>query len=800
MTAPPFPLTPAPAWYAQVTPSTRAGIYYGPTPSPSFTLSQSGATAYAVRDFDGVTVSSGSVSGTTVAPATPAGGWRYGWYRLYLTGPSSDSLFGTSYGSYNFIVMRDDSRFIPNPAPGTSGGYVGSFINLEEVVRGVCAIGPERWPINNAADPTSGGVDGGNLPTLQASSGIAVSKTYYSASAYQDAARPRPLLVSFPAGGFDRRGLLNGSNNIAWAVYCKDGTVDGTQVFVEVVNGTAGSTKKLNVYYPNSSTLVESYDNLPGSSTVVDFVTAGSAYIRAYNHGASGLPVNSAPAAIGRTYYNGIAACVAALYPDVEWFEGPINEPDQNTMGGAETAQAMKVFTAAVKAGSASAKALGPSFTTAQYSATRPGGLWDTFLAAGGASSCDGLSYHGYGMQLGDLNNARAHYGAFLALLASYSVSKPLWQTEQGVFTPVYGVYHPRRARWTIQQIVAQEMFGVPKERNHLWYACSHGFWGQPTWFVNGDLSLNPQAALLRAFSEEVFGKTFQAQVDLGNYGNAMYLAGTWRNASDDTRLLIVQGTSKVTGATLTFTVTGATGSLVTVDAFGNEGTVTISNGRFTITPTDVPTYIRLPAGATVTCYRVHDWPLGGSGVNIGTTYQQYGSTGAGKLTDGVWQLNDTDGRGDLYLSAAALPDSATIAFASRQRIDRLLIWCGLPWQTRSTMTDFDVQTSLDGTTWTTQATVTNTPPATIAHASDAHGPGCSLETFWDERYVFDVKLPGPVTVQYVRLYCRATSYGGEPDATALAVGGQGTTPSIAIQEVALFCEDLLTPRYLLLH
>lgn len=53
------------------------------------------------------------------------------------------------------------------------------------------------------------------------------------------------------------------------------------------------------------------------------------------------------------------------------------------------------------------------------------------------------------------------------------------------------------------------------------------------------------------------------------------------------------------------------------------------------------------------------------------------------------------------------------------------------------------------------------------------------------------VKLPAPVTCKALRVSATASSYGGEPDASAIAAGGQGnSTQVLTLQQIACLCDD----------
>src|SRR5207248_11086316 len=106
------------------------------------------------------------------------------------------------------------------------------------------------------------------------------------------------------------------------------------------------------------------------------------------------------------------------------------------------------------------------------------------------------------------------------------------WQTEQGYFAAAYGAYQPgQQGRWTMLEMMVFEQYGLPKEHNHLWYDRSHGFWDFPTWWENDDGSLNPAAALMRVWSEELYGTGFARAYDFGAVGNKLYVGNLFAGA-----------------------------------------------------------------------------------------------------------------------------------------------------------------------------------------------------------------------------------------------------------------------------
>ena len=773
-----FPLNPLPAHYRVASfPDNRCGIYYvGAT--VTITLSAAGPDAYTVRDYDGVVVSTGSITGTTVSPTPPAGGWKPGWYRIYFTGAASDTLFGASHGATNFVVLRNDPRFPALPASGLSNVFDPTS---DVITKGLLGMGTDRLFITNPASPA------GNIANIQAD--MPIIKGYWAAPtnpSYIDTVRSRPLWTNFDN---DTSDYLNIGTWIR--VFVRAASVDGKLVFVSTSAGTTGM--KLQVAYPNAATVVETYDNiLPATTgdTLAARLVAANSLVRAFNfQGGSISTTPQAATAIGSANKDGVIASVTALYPDVKYFEGPANEL---RMDYTETVHKMKLFSEAVHSANPAAKAIGPCPVDISTGSIRP------FLTNGGGAYCDGFAFHDYNsMTNGNLGQGRAVLSAFIALLAEFGQSgKELWQTEAGAaFSSVYGVYHPRRCRVKMLHTLLWEQYGVPHERNTYWYDKSHGFWSYPTWWQNGDTSLNPDAALCRTLAEEIFGKTLEAALSFGFYGDRV-LVGNQYAAPDTSKVIVLQASSWLPNASVTFTMSSAA-QVTAVDAFGNLAMLTPDRYRNVVVPLkDVPSYLRVPAGVTATVFRVNDWPEATKIAKWTSAspkaVRTIGANAADRVADDTWP-NNYDGTFSLVAADAAgvVPTSAVLAWPTAARFDRVLIWAGQAWQVFATLLDFDIQTSNNGTTWTTQKTVTKATPSSFQWGTSYHNVGCQRETFWDEQWIFDVKLDVPVTAKYMRLYVRTTSYGGEPDLPCLDTGGQGaSTQQMVLAEVAVLCDD----------
>ena len=485
----------------------------------------------------------------------------------------------------------------------------------------------------------------------------------------------------------------------------------------------------------------------------------------------------------------GVTQVVAALYPDCKYYEGPYNEPPMN----AATATLMQAFAAAVHAGNANAKAIGPSSV-----AIHPTIDWTGFLDAGGGSYCDEISFHAYNaVTNGDMNLGKYTIQAFKDKLAAYGLSgKPLWQTESvhaGIIP--YGIYHPRRARKMLMEWLLFERQGVPRERNNPWYDASHGFYDYPAWLENGDGSLEPAAVLARVFAAETWGKPYASAVDFGTIGNAIYVGNVYTNAAGASTVVLM-ATSYMTGASLALRITGTSGPVTVVDGFGNEKAMPLSRGRITLPMTDVPAYVRLPVGASLSVYRINGWsPLGTTAsVSPDATTKQIDGVTYAVIADDAFQTNYGAGTGSSPDEAhgwyATPPSNTTLIWPADTTIERVIVWCGPAFQLSGTLIDFDIET-YNGSTWTTRKTVTKQTPVWFDFGSDGTTSGCFQETYWDEQWIFDVELDSPIACQGVRLNVREASYGGEPLSVALiangAGGGQGTSvQAYRVQEIAV--------------
>lgn len=778
-TQPPFT---TPTDYTTIT----SQMVFYPGDDVVLTLDKATATAYSVRDYSGAIVASGAVTGTTLDLGS---GYGLGWYRVYLTGPTTGATFDEAYGVYAFAVVRENAAFPTYPVDAflqedpvwtIAGGEA-----RDPITKGVFGMGLSRLQIGDASltDPDDPYLPGTSDPVTQR----AINSLYacqLGAAAQllwrpDDPARTWPLMCQFPDRTTD---FLTLADYFPF-VFVKDGTIDGSQVYVRSGPGSV-SGSRIRVYSPDSSTLVEDWDNHATQAAMKAAINAGSDYIWVGGDGANTAPTTSATA-IGNDYYNGVVAAVQALVPEgVLHYEGPSNEPGFNEV----TAHASKLFAAAVHAADPTAIAQGPCFVTA----SQPDSLrtfLDACIADGGSFPLDEISIHFYNSQpFGDFNVGRQTLQDFRDVLEEYGLDDlPIWNTESLMTgLPGYGIFQPRFSKIPLSMALLMEQYGIERERNHYWYDASHGFWDVPTWFRNGDMSVHPFALLFRVLEEETLGKTHHHAIDFGSVqGNTLYIGSVYAEPQVASGVAVFQARCILNDQTITLGVSGDIDQLVVVDGWGNETATPVVAGFATVTTDEIPTYVRLPFGVNVWVDSVHDW-----GANPPASSGQFGRGRlseiqyAPALVDGSFYTNEVFGTG-LVVAAAEPPDVADVIWNEPVDVDRVII-IGFG----TSLTDFDVQTTTNGVDFTTRATlnqVSDVSDVTFWHPSTLTNTGTSWESYWDNRWAFDVPLGGTFSATGIRVNVRDTTCRGAPT-TEISDSGYGYLPGepkhIGFQEI----------------
>ncbi len=804
-----FPLdttggTPAPSYYATNTLTKRRNHFFvGDT--VSWTISQASPTTYTVLDYYGNVVATGAISGTTVNLGSS---WNPGWYRVRYSGGSTDVVYGTSYGANTFTVMRTNSHF-RTATTEAGNGAPGQHSNPPDYAsRGMMGIPADRMEMSAPVATDSVGNDSVTVLALDAP--FATSWwSQLSTDAYVDSNRPRALEASVASRSWDKLDLANTGAGTWCTVYPKDGSkaAVANNLYVSAGAGTTGGTSKLIVYYPNSSTVVETWDNLATADSAAVTVNAGSAYVWLQTITSGSDAGTTAVTAIGNTNFLGLSYLSSTMYPlGVTYYEGPINEPGMNDAG---LSQKLKLFKAGIQAGNADARILGPTPVDIVNN-------WQAFFVAGGHQYLDVLAFHDYNTFLGsDLALARYQIENMIALKNQYAPLLPMWQTEAlscaaviGGGTSSIGLFIPRLSGNTALKLLVWEQHGLPKERNAYWYDFSHGFWGVANFQWCQDGSPLPVTILQRVMSEELFGKTFSYRLNMGCEALEKIGTGSVYKSHAGTMspsVAVFCSGSHIPGATLSLNIVGTSANIDVVDAFGNVTSTAQSSNKITIPLDDVPTYVELPAGVTCSVHSFYDgaqdWGTSPNpSISRSATTHTLGGVSLPAIADDQFTTHYSGSNGNtstgLAFSSITVPDTAILLFPSTVAVDRVIVFNGPVQQALSALLTFTVDTTTNGgSTWTTQTTVDVSSDAfSTQFGTTGATTGCGYETFWPQQRVFPVSFGSPVSCNGVRISVSATSYGGSPDeqswhTSAAAVDEQ----RVSIEEIMVISADTPT-------
>lgn len=250
------------------------------------------------------------------------------------------------------------------------------------------------------------------------------------------------------------------------------------------------------------------------------------------------------------------------------------------------------------------------------------------FFDGGGLDYCDAVSFHAYNLTRRDIGRMRRVLANFLAVTDAAGVARSnIWQTEQGGLFEHGGRLGPIEAAQDIaSQIFLQELNGITMEHNVLWYDDSHGFDSYPgNTLGHYDNSVTPAALTVRNMAAEIHNSVFERALNFGDAADS-YLAGVW--AFDDGSKVLGFMAESDTLPDVQFGVHGVT-SVIHVDPWGNETTLPVTANRVTVPSTSLlASWVRIPAGANVwlpSITRSENYALVASGASIastGTAYQ----------------------------------------------------------------------------------------------------------------------------------------------------------------------------------
>jgi len=487
---------------------------------------------------------------------------------------------------------------------------------------------------------------------------------------------------------------------------------------------------------------------------------------------------------------SGVRKIVTRFQNDVEYWE-PRNEPNGGSSGADFAVKEMKPFYDTVKGVNPRLKVMGPG----TVGIAPPGhmlGWIEDFLKAGGGKSIDAFSFHAYNTVNGDVEMARTALDTLQALLSRYGLGKiEKWQTEQGYFAAVYGSYQPRlQGRWTMDQMMVYEQHGIPKEHNHYWYDTSHGFWDFPTWWENEDRSVNPAASLLRVWSEELYGTNFQKAYDFGPAGNAQYLGSEF--AGPGKRVAAFLSAGDPDGKVDLIVRGGKT--LRTVSPFGVAATLPVTNGRVTLPVSELPVYVESAAGQTVSVVPIGYGPnlarLPGAVVDAPGKAEDRDKLHNGQFEN--WYYSQVSGTGpwtdggawDKAQDAAPPqePLFVTLTLPAAHRIARAVVYASPPWQSQSTLLDFEFQYDAGGV-WKTLRRV-HEPTRTFPVYTPNNRT--TVDSFFSDRWVFPLSFP-PVTTRRLRLLIHDATFGGGATKDVIVAGGQAGPRVATLREIEVY-------------
>lgn len=483
---------------------------------------------------------------------------------------------------------------------------------------------------------------------------------------------------------------------------------------------------------------------------------------------------------------------IAEHYKDVVKYYEPRNEPNGGSNGTNFAINEMKPFYDTIKSVDPSLKVMGPG----TVSVGPPGHMlqWiDDFFKAGGGDSIDVFSFHIYNGVNGDLFMGRKTMDTLEALLKKNNADKKeKWQTEQGFMACVYGAYQPHlQARWTMLMYMLFEQYGIPKEHSHYFYDLSHGFWDFPTWFENGDRSLNPIAPLMRIWSEELYGKQFVERYDFGAPGNNLYIGS--RFAGPDGQVAAFQSAGSTKGS-VNLSVTGGD-TLHLVSAFGEESDLPVQNGKAMLPVGLLPVYVELAKAQAIKVIPT-DWgdnlarqPGVGAEASKAAKPEKPGKEvkpdDISKLTNGDfenWYYAQGKSPGPWKLDPESWPATVTLTLPSTQSISRVLVYAAPPWQGQGTLLNYELQYDNNGQ-WTTLDRIQE-PSRTFGVYSPALRT--TVDSFSSDRWIFQSHFT-PVTTSKIRLVIHDATWGGGASKIVGEAGGQAGVHAITLREIEVY-------------
>ncbi len=387
---------------------------------------------------------------------------------------------------------------------------------------------------------------------------------------------------------------------------------------------------------------------------------------------------------------------------------------------------------------------------------------------------CDIVSLHDYeGHESISPEHWKWKFGEVRKIMAKHGdEKKPIWQTERAI-AGVRGFNFMglvQAIRTTLHRDLL-ETLAIPSQHNNHYYLNQGGYSSVPSyvWSKNGPhpaaLALRTRHALTSAL-----GRRYAGQLDFGTPGNACFLGVRYAGKDGETISLRNLGTRDTP---VRFGVDGPH-TLDVVDAWGNASKVPVDAGRAALILRQLPIYVRLPAGATLTPERLDFGRNLASGASF--TYSTKFAGELAWLNNGILETyhagnpnGDTNGKriwqGELPGGPRAHPQTLEIQFAEPQRMDKVVLHSIRPDNAFCSLLAYDLD-AFDGKVWKTLEKVEHTMPASEeARTADA------THAMWIDDTNFYLHRFEPITTTKLRLIVRDTSHGFVADEHTRAWG-----------------------------
>ncbi len=466
------------------------------------------------------------------------------------------------------------------------------------------------------------------------------------------------------------------------------------------------------------------------------------------------------------------------------------NEPNTASNRGDLYAAELKTFAQTIHNVNPALKVIGP--TTVSIGPNSLGWI-EAFLQSGGGDAIDAFGFHAYDATNGDLWLARTSLDNLNTLLAKYGQDKKeKWQTEQGFPAAQFGVYSPRhQGRWTMLQTMVFEQYGIPKEHNSNWYDWSCGFWDVPNWWIDDGGGFGPTGVLMRVWSEECYGTKFTKAYDFGDPGNKMYLGSLFQGPGKSLAAFMSAGG---TDGQVTLKVSSGA-SLHIVSAQGVATDLPVVSGLVTLPVPEIPVYVEMAPGQTIQVVPVSWGP--NLALQQGVTASASGATTHptdSKDTNNITRLFNAKMENWYYdFTSNSRPWSSNTDLSAGPAwvemdlpvptlINRVVIYCPVPYSSDSSLLDYEMQYDNNGQ-WVTLSHTTE-PTKTFAFYTRANR--CTVDSYYSDRNIFTNEFPAVKTGK-IRLLVHDCTWGSAATQGAASAGNGGGPHQINIREIEVY-------------